>query len=616
MADPITVTTNRAATFQPASFDPSDNSIEVVWSVGAEGTRFDWLDGGYYIESLSMDPAHVRLDRLNAGACLIDSHQDRSLAAVLGSVMPGTARIENGQGIARVRFAKTPDVADTVAKIIDGHIRSLSVGYNVHTYERTETAGERPVMHAIDWEPVELSMVVVPFDAAAQVRTKGTTMPDIIDAPNPTPAPRNRAGGVTVDYIRDRCNRSDDLPRSFERDLLAMHAEEPLSRRELDERIEAALVAHRSLGSIDPRQSRGGPGGDSRQLRDNFADALYARMSGTEPSEGAREYRDASVVDMARALLERNGEPVRFASRQAVVNQVLRYGSHTAGDFATLIGNAGTRVLAEARRALPSPLLAIARNRNYTDFRTRYNLNVDGPAGMINVPENGEFQQVHLIEGSNGSKLSTYGGIMNITRQALVNDDLGVFLQLSQFWVNAATETQSALLSGMIAGNGAVMTSDSKTLYHADHGNIVVAGTLNVANLSIARALLRTQKNADGSTPANAVPKHLVVGPALETIAEQVLAVVNAGTVADVNPFSGKLTLSVDPYQLGLSWRLFSDPATRPVLEYGDLEGQGGIFTDTRVGFEVDGVQFKARIDIGAGLVDYRGTVMNPGASV
>ena len=257
-------------------------------------------------------PAHVRLDRLNAGACLIDSHQDRSLAAVLGSVMPGTARIENGQGIARVRFAKTSDVADTVAKIIDGHIRSLSVGYNVHTYQRTETAGERPVMHAIDWEPVELSMVVVPFDAAAQVRSKGTTMPDIIETPTPTPSPRNRAGGVTVDYIRDRCNRSDDLPRSFERSLLEMHAEEPLSRRELDERIEAELIGRRSHSSIDPRQSRGGPGGDSRQLRDNFADALFARMSGTEPTEGAREYRDASVVDMARALLERNGEPVRL----------------------------------------------------------------------------------------------------------------------------------------------------------------------------------------------------------------------------------------------------------------------------------------------------------------
>lgn len=609
MPQPAPVTMNRAAAFQPASFDASDNSIEVIWSVGAEGTRFDWLDGGYYTESLSMDPAHVRLGRLNAGACLIDSHQDRSLASVLGSVVPGSARITAGQGFARVRLAKTPDVADTVAKIIDGHIRSVSVGYNVHTYERTETVGERPIMHAIDWEPVELSMVVVPFDPAAQVRSEGIHMPDIIE--NPDPAPRNR-GAITADYIRERCSRSDDISRDLERRLLAMHAEEPLSRREFDRAIEDHIVAQRNLPPIDARQGRAAPG-DARQMRDNFADALFARLSGTEPTEGAREYRDASVVDMARAMLERNGEPVRWASRQNVVNQVLRFGSQTSGDFAFILNAAGTRLLAEARRALPSPLLAIARTRDYNDFRARFALQVDGPAALLNVPENGEFKQINLIEGENSSKLATYGGIMNITRQALVNDDLGVFLQLSQFWVNASTETQSALLSGMIAGNGVVMTSDSKTLYHADHGNIAAAGALNVANLSAARTQLRTQKNPDGSTPANVVPKHLVVGPALETAAEQVLAAINASTPEGVNPFSGKLTLSVDPYQTGNSWRLFSDPATRAVLEHGTLDGQGGIFTDTRVGFEVDGVQFKARIDIGAGAVDYRGTVMNPG---
>ena len=57
----------RAAETRPASFREEDNSIEVVWSVGAAGLRFDWYDGGYYIEELSMEPSAVRLDRLTAG---------------------------------------------------------------------------------------------------------------------------------------------------------------------------------------------------------------------------------------------------------------------------------------------------------------------------------------------------------------------------------------------------------------------------------------------------------------------------------------------------------------------------------------------------------------------
>lgn len=162
----------RAADVRPSSYQEEDNSIEVVWSIGAAGLRFDWLDGGYYTEELSMDAGAVRLGRLNAGACLLDSHSTYSLSSVLGSVVPGSVRIENGEGLCRVRLARTPDVADTVAKIIDGHIRSLSVSYNVFEFQRTEREGEYPHMLATDWEPVELSFVTVPFDAAAQVRQR------------------------------------------------------------------------------------------------------------------------------------------------------------------------------------------------------------------------------------------------------------------------------------------------------------------------------------------------------------------------------------------------------------------------------------------------------------
>ena len=127
----------RAAEVRPASYQGADNSIEIAWTTGAAGMRFDWMDGEYYIEELSLEPGAVRLGRLNSGACLLDSHQDYTLASVLGSVVPGSASIANGEGTARVRLATTPDVADINAKIIDGHIRSVSVGYMVYTYIRT-----------------------------------------------------------------------------------------------------------------------------------------------------------------------------------------------------------------------------------------------------------------------------------------------------------------------------------------------------------------------------------------------------------------------------------------------------------------------------------------------
>jgi hypothetical protein len=71
----------------------------VVWSAGARVRRATFF-GEAYDEELSLDPAHVRLDRLNAGAPFLKVHELDTLDAVIGSVVPGSARIENGRGIA------------------------------------------------------------------------------------------------------------------------------------------------------------------------------------------------------------------------------------------------------------------------------------------------------------------------------------------------------------------------------------------------------------------------------------------------------------------------------------------------------------------------------------
>lgn len=110
-------------------------------------------------------------------------------------------------------------------------------------------------------------------------------------------------------------------------------------------------------------------------------------------------------------------------------------------------------------------------------------------------------------------------------------------------------------------------------------------------------------------------PKYLVTGSAKETEAEQVLATITAADPGQVNPFAGKLELLVDPRLPGNAWYLFADPAAAPVIEYATLAGQNDdVFTDTRIGFTIDGVETKARIDFGVGVIDFRGAYKNPGA--
>lgn len=160
----------RGAELRAASFDEKDQTIECCWTTGATVRRVSWLDG-VYDEELVVSANAVRLERLNAGAPMLNTHSQWDLASVIGAVMPGTARLEAGKGLARVQLSRTSGDADVVQKIRDGIIRNISVGYIRHKIEKIEKNGETPLWRVVDWEPHEISAVPVPADAGSQFRS-------------------------------------------------------------------------------------------------------------------------------------------------------------------------------------------------------------------------------------------------------------------------------------------------------------------------------------------------------------------------------------------------------------------------------------------------------------
>lgn len=157
------------------SINADKRTADLIFSTGAAVERFDYWSGKRYLEVLSMDPKHIRLDRLNAGAPLLDSHSVWSVGDVLGAVEPGSARVAKAQGLATVRFSKRDDVAPIWQDVQDGIIRAVSVGYKVHKFvEDAGKDGAIPTRTAIDWEPYEISMVPMPADIGAKVRSEKT----------------------------------------------------------------------------------------------------------------------------------------------------------------------------------------------------------------------------------------------------------------------------------------------------------------------------------------------------------------------------------------------------------------------------------------------------------
>ncbi|MER9278730.1 HK97 family phage prohead protease [Mesorhizobium sp. M0522] len=167
----------RDAEVRAGSFDDAAHTIEVIWTTGATVRRVSWLEGEFD-EELIVSANAVRLDRLNSGAPFLDTHGQWSLDSVIGSVVRGTARIEGGQGLARVKLSAAPDAVDRVAKIKEGTVSNISVGYRIHSVERKERDGKIPLHRVIDWEPWEISAVPIPADPGAQVRSAKSDMFD------------------------------------------------------------------------------------------------------------------------------------------------------------------------------------------------------------------------------------------------------------------------------------------------------------------------------------------------------------------------------------------------------------------------------------------------------
>jgi len=154
------------------SINDEARTVELVFSTGAAVNRYDWMSGKQYLEKLSLKPEHVRIDRLNGGGPLLDAHSAYSITDQIGAVEPGSVKLMKGEARATVRFSRRDAVEAIWQDVRDKIIRAVSVGYRVFSFE--EVAGKDgaiPTRTAIDWEPYEISLVPMPADTGARVRS-------------------------------------------------------------------------------------------------------------------------------------------------------------------------------------------------------------------------------------------------------------------------------------------------------------------------------------------------------------------------------------------------------------------------------------------------------------
>ncbi|MFN7152861.1 MAG: Mu-like prophage major head subunit gpT family protein [Acidovorax sp.] len=154
--------------------------------------------------------------------------------------------------------------------------------------------------------------------------------------------------------------------------------------------------------------------------------------------------------------------------------------------------------------------------------------------------------------------------------------------------------------------------------FHANHGNLAAAGgALSIDTLGTARAAMRKQKCLAGEF-IDPQPRYLIVPVAMETKAEQLLnSTVDPAKANNTDNLEWvrRLTLVCDPRldaDRETSWYLSADPKQIEGIVRVYLEGEARPFIAQQEGWTRDTMEYKGQLDLGAGVIDWRGLYKNP----
>jgi len=619
-----------------APADRDERTATLTWYTGAAVRRYDAR--GPYKMRFSMEPGAVRMARLASGSApLLNSHRDLTVADVIGVI--ARAWIENGQGKATVRFSKRADVDPIWQDVQDGILRNASMGVAIHAVEDVTPQGAamRQVL-VTDWEPEEVSLVPIGADPGAGFKFERATGPQeqkmdetIVDAGEKAGVKSNDAGGearvdINVDAERQaaalaersRIREIEKVGRTLGLDaqLVAQHVEAGTSiedfrklaldkRAEEDERVPIrGATAGVTRDEADTRRA-----GITAALLHRYDPALFPLKD-----ELGRDWAGQTLLDLARECLEASGTRTRRMPRHEIAKLAL-----STSDFPYILADVANKTLRQAYEAYPRTFLPFSRRRSAVDFKNINAVQLGEAPSLQKVNEKGEFTHGSIGESKETYKLATYGRIVSITRQVIINDDLGAFTRIPAGFGVAAATLESDTVWGIITSNPNM--GDGVALFHANHANLNsgAGSALALTGLGAGMAAMAKQKGLDGITTLNVQARYLAVPVALQLTAFQLVAsnLAPAQSANVVPEYIRALTPIAEPRLDAASataWYLFAAPDQIDTIEYAYLEGQDGVYIETRQGFDVDGVEIKARLDFGATAIDWRGMQKNAGA--
>lgn len=366
-----------------------------------------------------------------------------------------------------------------------------------------------------------------------------------------------------------------------------------------------------------------------RTQGDSAAEKCYAPRT----LEAAKEYRRRSLVDVCRSICAHYGAPITSMGTDEIIRAAMspsRFLNASSG-FSTIslpvaLADSANKSLAMEYKEFPATWRAISEVVSANDFREHTRPRVDLPGRLQQIGPTGEIQHDDVSEESDKFSIGTFAKMLAVTRQMLINDDLGVFDSTPKQFARMASRSLSDLVWTTILANSDPLGG---SFFSGGRNNLLTGSTsaLGFDSLTTAVKQLRLQVDA-GDGAIDLRPRTLVVSPALEVPARQLL---NSQTYTrdqgtdqqpTGNPLAGLIGGLEVEARLGIvgftananQWYLFSDPQNGAVL-VAFLDGrQAPVIEVADTDFNTLGMQWRCYHDYGVSLGDHRAAIKSNGS--
>jgi hypothetical protein len=307
-----------------------------------------------------------------------------------------------------------------------------------------------------------------------------------------------------------------------------------------------------------------------------------------------------------------------------------------------ILSNIANKVMLDRYNAVDRAWQAFCKKGVLNDFKQHFRYRMTEDFKFKLVGPDGQLPNVQLGEQAFPIQGQTQGAIITLSRQMVVNDDMNAFGDMpARFGIGAGEGVAETVYMPLLNNPSTVQDAQANppqtpvAFFSATNNNYMSgAGTqFGFAGLSALynQFLLQTKPNG---RPLNVEPKVLLVPTQLKLAAIQLMkqtpliaSIATTGAKSTVTPSYNVLgdlfevvssqylsNTNFNGNALPTAYYLFADPMILPAIEVAFLNGiEQPVIERGEPNFEILGIRFRAFMDWGVAMQDFRGAAYSKG---